>query len=232
MTNENYRPIEQGSPMDKADDNTKLLLADADFFQPKSQNPNTLTDTGIIDSLVVPNSWVRDAEGTMPSHPRHVDFRKDESTLLSFREKGYRVSEKPAGEHFTQSLAKSLDAKTNERQIDIKKEAGATEFAGLSPILADDLVSSRTFQTENVRVVQLNGRNVLEITGTRGKTTEQGEWQSSGTKVASIYIDKFGKGDAIQEIRLEAPVDSFAKLKADLDKSLRTIKWKDAAIKS
>ncbi len=225
MTNENPRLSDDQATVNNTEGNVLSLLEDAGFLQIEEQKQNMLLDCGVIDSLAVPANWTRQPEDKLPTHPFRVDFRSNDNSLLSFREKGSRVSE-AAGLRFKQSLNMPLNEKTRERQITIGTEAGKNEFAGLNPILADDLFSSGTFKTETVRIVELNGTNVLELTGARGKTTDKGEWQNSGIKVTSIYIDKFGKGDAIQEIRLEAPTDVFPKLKTDLAKSLKTIKWK------
>jgi len=47
-----------------------------------------------------------------------------------------------------------------------------------------------------------------------------------GRKVNVLDVDKFGKGEAIKELRLESNVQIYPVHKIDFEKILKTIEWK------
>ena len=224
MSSENLELIKNEAA---ADNNgiEERLLADTGFFKNEGQQQNMLNDCGVIDSLSLPESWLKQNRDKTSMEPFHIDFKNGDA-LLSFREKGHRVSEQ-AGLRFTKALGNPPAKQNAERLIDVTTDDGKKEFEGLNPVIADDL-DQRNFKVKTVKVRELNGVNVLEVTGTKGRTTAKGEWVSSGRELSCIYIDKFGKGDAVQEIRLDGNAEVFPKLKTDLDNSLKSLKWKPA----
>jgi len=185
-----------------------------------------VSDFGQIESLALQNMWlpIKQADDVI-GQSRRQEFKQENGASLSLKEKGYRIAEAD-GTVFTDTLKKAFDPQTKKREINLQTGEGKKEYAKLMPVLAEDLISPNRFQPESVCVREINGKNVLEVTGICGNVDANGNWTSSGQKITSIYIDKFGKGDAIQEIHLESSAKIFDLTKAGLEKALKSLMWK------
>ncbi len=204
----------------------QLLLAECRFSGPDTQKQITGMEFGQIGSFDLPNGWSEVAKpGYSMGQILRMDFEHRNGANLSLIEKGRRISEE-AGAEFVRSLNKPIDRTSKDRIIDLSKPEGKAEYAALNPVLAEELANSNTFRTNSVRVREINDRRVLEVIGSRGRMDEDGKWVDSGQKTMSLYIDKFGGGDAIQEIRLKAGDKSFTQVKGEVELSLKSLKWK------
>lgn len=235
------------SPAGGNDGLNDLLLMDSQspsYFQTAPTGSIKIVNFGQIESLLLPKDWQPlPAKQLAIGEPLNIGCTLPNNGNFSLREKGHRISEE-TGSLFRKTLEQSVNAKTGERAIYLnaepeKKTIGAgekptsvipKEYLALFPVLAEDLANTNKFNAELVRVRTVNDRQVLEVIGSRGYRNDRGAWTSSDQKVCSIYIDKFGKGDAIQEIRLEADKKSFLALQKELDEALKSIKWKDIPV--
>lgn len=206
-------------------DATERLLADSKTPSPpvKGKTEMQVTDQGQIAKMDLPPDWKklpdRDQPFTLQSG---VDFQLPQKGELAIFERGQRVSEQ-AGGAFRKALNSPVAGGSDARALDVSGKDG--ELTGLNAIL-NDLGNSNKFKIDEATIRTINGKRVLEITGQRGYRDDDGHWTDSGVRVSNIYIDKFGTGDAIQEIRLAAPEASFKELRNNLNQALTTIEWK------
>jgi hypothetical protein len=206
-----------------------LLFLDSQppsYFETTRTGSIKITNFGQIKSFTLPKDWQpQPARAPFVGEPTNIKFTSANDGSLLLQEKGHRVSE-TAGALFTKALKQPLDSKTGERRIDLQTE----QWQALKPILAEDLANRNKFNPELARIRTIGGRQILEVIGSRGYRDDKAGWINSDQMICSIYIDKFGKGDAIQEIRLEADKKSFQPLQRELEQALKAIQWRDIAV--
>jgi hypothetical protein len=195
------------------------LLADSRGKPTQKDSKVHLSDVGEIKGIDLPSEWKE-----LPQHQdemrmsRSRDFVMPGGGELSFYERGARISEH-GGKNFRNILDKPLTAATGDRNLDHE------ELASLKAVL-QDMGNENKFRVESARVSELNGKRVLTVAGEKGQTDDSGSFHSSGVKMQNTFVDKFGDGQAIQEIRLQAKPASMGTYEHQLGEALKTLSWK------
>lgn len=173
--------------------------------------------------MTIPDQW---CELPTPSSAmlttRSRNFALPNGGEFSFYDRGMRISDY-GGNKFCQTLNKPPDNNTQERKLDLVKDA--VEVSELRALF-NDFANQNKFKIEELVVRRINNRNLLMLIGEQGRLDENQIWHSSGERVCNFFIDKFGKGDAIEELHLSSPNQNFPEYRKQLNDALKSIVWK------
>jgi len=165
---------------------------------------NPVISTGQIQSLTVPDGWVKRADGNLPAGAGLVEYHApghDDIRLNSFY-RGHRVSVESA-KAFQDCLAKS------------PHQLQSAELKALDAVLGD---KSYDFDIFFAKTADLNGKRVLSV---EGRYTDK---EHTGSQ--TIYVDSDGTGSAVQEISYSARGNDYAANLTQAQKAFKSIVWK------
>lgn len=167
--------------------------------------------TGQIDSIELPDGWVKGGTGGNDQatyrefHPEGEAGDKLPDTRIEFFYRGQKVPERE-GERFSELLKNR------------GHELSRPEFMSLGSILQGK-ENPADFKLDKAWVDEVNSRPVLMI---------EGKFAENGKRTLLMLIDSDNTGRAVQEVSLIAPEAKYAAVKPDFEKSLKTIEWKKA----
>jgi hypothetical protein len=187
-------------------DATRDTLFNRTYGDSVTLKNNPVISTGQIQSLTVPDGWIKRADANLRAGAGLVEYHPpghDDIRLNSFY-RGNRVSN-AAAQAFKDCLAKPPH----------QLQSGSKELKDLAEVLGD---KAYDFDVLFAQTAELNGKRVLWV---QGNYTDK-----KHTGAQTIYVDSDGTGSAVQEISYSASGHDYAAHLTEAQKALKSVVWK------